>query len=79
MEVEARYFVIHDTSTPNLKLASAFPPEINDASWDGNAFHAAVDAGLTDGHDDPQRFSLEQWADAVESIAVEIGRPDTVE
>jgi hypothetical protein len=31
----ARYFVIHDTSSPNLKSAP-FPSSINDVSWSGN-------------------------------------------
>jgi hypothetical protein len=26
------------------------------------AFHAAVDAGIPDAHDDPQNFDLTRWA-----------------
>jgi len=33
--VQARYFVIHDVSTPNY-LDKAFPPDIDDAGWEWN-------------------------------------------
>lgn len=33
----AKYFVIHDTSTPNY--IDAFPPNINEATWSGNNLH----------------------------------------
>lgn len=33
--VPARYFVIHDTSSPNL-LGAPFPDDVNDAAWPGN-------------------------------------------
>lgn len=35
--------------------------------WLIPAFHAAVDAGIPGAHDDPQRFSLADWATAIES------------
>jgi hypothetical protein len=31
-------------------------------SWMIPAFHAAVDAGISDAHDDPQNFDLADWA-----------------
>lgn len=34
--------------------------------WLIPAFHAAVDAGIPDAHDDPQRFSLEDWSAALQ-------------
>lgn len=33
----AQYFVIHDTSTPNLKTARTFPTDINDSAWTYNS------------------------------------------
>lgn len=32
----ARYFVIHDTSTPNLCASAEFPPNIDQSSWEWN-------------------------------------------
>ena len=40
-------------------------------NWLIPAFHAAVDAGIKDAHDDPQNFELTKFAQAVEEI---IGR-----
>lgn len=35
---QVRYFVIHDTSSPETETASTtFPPNINEASWPGNS------------------------------------------
>ena len=36
--------------------------------WLIPAFHAAVDGGLLDGHDDPQRFDLGAWARRVAAL-----------
>ena len=36
-KVTAKYFVIHDTSTPNYH-EKPFPPDINEASWQLNSF-----------------------------------------
>jgi hypothetical protein len=38
-EIEALYFVIHDTSTPNYKLEN-FPAEINETAWRFNRLEA---------------------------------------
>ncbi len=35
-EIQALYFIIHDTSSPYLKDAEEFPREINKADWRGN-------------------------------------------
>lgn len=40
--------------------------------WLIPAFHAAVDDGITGGHDDPQNFDLSQWAQQVEKALSEI-------
>ena len=34
-EIQAVYFILHDTSSPYLQDAP-FPPDINDAKWKGN-------------------------------------------
>ncbi len=34
--IRLKYFVIHDTSSPEFSTATGFPPNINDASWSGN-------------------------------------------
>lgn len=36
--------------------------------WLIPAFHAAMDAGIKDAHDDPQNFDLEQWAKSIASL-----------
>ncbi len=44
--------------------------------WLIPAFHAAVDGGLLDGHDDPQRFSLGAWARRVAALRAALLRAD---
>ena len=41
-------------------------------SWLIPAFHAAVDAGIKDAHDDPQNFELKKFADKLKSILKKI-------
>jgi hypothetical protein len=36
--------------------------------WLVPAFHAAVDAGIPDAHDDPQNFDLEMWARRLDAL-----------
>ena len=36
--------------------------------WLVPAFHAALDAGIPGGHDDPQNFDLDHWANKVSSL-----------
>lgn len=43
-------------------------------SWLIPAFHAAVDAGIKDAHDDPQNFELKIWADKLVQIIKQIQR-----
>jgi len=40
--------------------------------WLIPAFHAAVDAGIPDAHDDPQNFDLREWADAINALLASI-------
>lgn len=45
---------------------------IRRGTWLIPAFHAAVDAGISDGHDDPQNFDLEKWSEKVCAIFTEL-------
>lgn len=36
--------------------------------WLIPAFHAVIDSGLADGHDDPQHFDLSAWALSIQRI-----------
>jgi hypothetical protein len=37
------------------------------------AFHAAIDSGLNDAHDDPQKFDLQKWVGALGAVLRAIG------
>lgn len=41
---------------------------IRRGKWLIPAFHAAMDAGIKNAHDDPQNFDLQQWAKSVASL-----------
>jgi peptidoglycan L-alanyl-D-glutamate endopeptidase CwlK len=45
---------------------------IRRGQWLIPAFHAAVDAGISGGHDDPQNFDLQKWSDKISSILKEL-------
>ena len=40
--------------------------------WLLPAFHAAIDAGVRDSHDDPQNFDLDGWLASVQSLLAEL-------
>jgi hypothetical protein len=42
--------------------------------WLMPAFHAAVDAGIPNAHDDPQNFDLDGWLASVERLLAELRR-----
>ncbi len=42
--------------------------------WMVPAYHAAVDAGIPDGHDDPQNFDLKLWAKRLGLLLKEVGQ-----
>ena len=44
--------------------------------WMIPAFHAAMDAGIPEAHDDPQNFDLNKWAGLLDSILKEIQASD---
>jgi hypothetical protein len=41
--------------------------------WLIPAFHAAIDSGLNDAHDDPQKFDLQKWGDTLAAMLRAIG------
>lgn len=48
------------------RLALAYvAASVRRGSWLIPAFHAAIDAGISNGHDDPQYFDLQKWADSL--------------
>ena len=42
-------------------------------TWLIPAFHCVLDEGIKDGHDDPQKFSLDDWSKAVGKLVSKIG------
>jgi len=46
---------------------------IRHGRWLVPSFHATLDEGISDGHDDPQGFSLTTWAAALGQVLREIG------
>lgn len=46
-------------------------------TWLIPGYHAAIDAGIPDGHDDPQNFDLTLWAKKLDALFVEIGTPNS--
>jgi hypothetical protein len=43
--------------------------------WLTPAYHAALDAGLANAHDDPQRFNLDRWAERLGALLSSISNP----
>lgn len=46
---------------------------VRKGSWLIPAFHACIDEGMADGHDDPQKFELEKFADSIDKLIGAIG------
>lgn len=44
-------------------------------SWLIPAFHAVIDSGLRNAHDDPQNFDLKRWSDTLSSLIGRINPP----
>jgi len=47
--------------------------------WLVPAFHAAIDAQIPNGHDDPLNFDIDSFARSLDSLMVTLGRPDQVQ
>jgi hypothetical protein len=47
---------------------------VSRGEWMVPAFHAAVDAGIPDAHDDPQNFDLVAWASRLDRLLKEVRR-----
>ncbi len=43
--------------------------------WLIPAFHAAIDAGMRNGHDDPLHFDVESFADSLDRLVAELQKP----
>jgi hypothetical protein len=57
------------------RLALVFvAASVRRGQWLVPAFHAAVDAGIPNAHDDPQDFDLEQWLTSLETLLIELRR-----
>ena len=41
--------------------------------WLIPGFHAVIDSGISDGHDDPQNFDLNAWASALAKVIADVG------
>lgn len=44
-------------------------------SWLIPAFHAVIDSGLRNAHDDPQNFDLKKWSDTLDTLIGHINQP----
>lgn len=57
-------------SEPQLKrLALVYiAASVRRGKWLIPAFHATIDDGFDDGHDDPQNFDLQKWSNEIEKI-----------
>src|SRR5215831_5695245 len=47
--------------------------------WLIPAFHAAIDAQIANGHDDPLNFNVESFADSLDGLIAKLGTPDQVQ
>ena len=49
---------------------------VQHGAWLIPGYHAAVDAGIPDAHDDPQNFNLALWAQRLEALLKAIAVED---
>ena len=47
--------------------------------WLIPAFHAAIDAQIPNGHDDPLNFNIDNFASSLDSLMAKLGAPDQVQ
>ncbi len=47
--------------------------------WLIPAFHAALDADIPNGHDDPLNFDIQSFADSLDKLVDKLGRPEEIE
>jgi hypothetical protein len=47
--------------------------------WLIPAFHAAIDAQIANGHDDPLNFNIESFANSLDGLITKLGMPDQVQ
>jgi hypothetical protein len=47
--------------------------------WLIPAFHAAIDAQIPNGHDDPLNFNIDNFANSLDAVMAKLGTPDQVQ
>ena len=47
--------------------------------WLVPAFHAAIDAEIANGHDDPLNFNIDSFASSLDALMAKLGAPDQVQ
>jgi hypothetical protein len=47
--------------------------------WLIPAFHAAIDAQIANGHDDPLNFNIESFASSLDGLIAKLGTPDQIQ
>jgi len=48
-------------------------------NWLIPAFHAAIDAEIPNGHDDPLNFDIDSFADSLDRLAEKLSQPVAVQ
>lgn len=62
-----------DTQLKRLALLY-IAASVRKGEWLVPTFHAVLDEGLADGHDDPQNFDLNNWSSILQSLITEINQ-----
>ena len=47
--------------------------------WLIPAFHAAIDAEIANGHDDPLNFDVDSFANSLDGVIAKLGTPDRIQ
>jgi hypothetical protein len=78
----------NDAQTPNPSFSAAqydrlallyVIASVRAGEWLVPAFHAAIDAGIRNGHDDPLGFDVDSFADSLRRLAEQLQAPGPVE
>ena len=54
-------------------------PAVRKGKWLVPAFHAAIDADIPNGHDDPLHFDIDSFAASLDGLAEKLGQPVVVQ
>lgn len=52
---------------------------VRSGRWLIPAFHAAIDADIRNGHDDPLSFNIETWAESIDALTEKLQHPDIIQ